>query len=119
MTSEDLATQGSRLANQTVTALRGAGVEVIGKTGGTLTDDKRGGTFATGNVTLSAAGAAVLVQKLTGAAIGDRDPGAAVRSALYEHHIGGLVSQGPDAGSVGLAQLTEGVVQAIIAAVGK
>jgi hypothetical protein len=83
-----------------------------------LIDDKRGGTFATGNVTLSAAGAGVLVQKLTGAAIGDRAPGAAVRSALYKLHIGGVVSQAPDAGSVGLTQLTEGVVQALIAAVG-
>jgi hypothetical protein len=75
MTSGDLADQGTRLANQTATALADVGAEVIGKTGGTLIDDKRGGTFATGTVTLSAAGAAVLVKRLTGAAIGDRIQG--------------------------------------------
>jgi hypothetical protein len=117
VTNEDILAKGSRLANQMAAALRDADIEVIGSSGGSLVDVKRGGTFATGNVTLSALGADKFVQKLTGSPVGSRDARDAVRSALFEKGIGGLVSRDPVTGDVGLAQPTEGVVEAIIEAV--
>jgi hypothetical protein len=117
MENEDVVRKGARLADEVASALRGADIEVIGKVGGTVIDDKRGGTFATGNVTLSAAGAEAFVQRLTGAAPVGQDVAASVRSALYERHIGGIVSRDSASGNVGLAQLTEGVADAIVSAV--
>ena len=86
-------------------------MEVVGRTGGSLIDDHRGGTFATASVTVSAAGADALVKNLTGRAIGVRDPNDAVRFALNAERIGGVVSRDPITGNIGLAQLTEGVVE--------
>jgi hypothetical protein len=117
VTDDTVVEKGARLADRLARALQDAGIQVVSKAGGTVIDDKRGGTFAAGTVTLSPVGAEALVQKLTDKPIGDRDPGDAVRSALYARRIGGIVGRDPEKGNVGLASVTEGVVTALIEAI--
>lgn len=95
-------------------ALKDAGIEVIGCQPGTLVDDHRGGAVAVATVTLSPTGADALVRRLTGEGIASRDLAATVRAALNAQHIGGRVTHDRDSGSVGLASLTEGVVADLI-----
>jgi hypothetical protein len=92
---------------------------VIGRTGGTPIDDMRGGNVRNRYRDIVCRRRSRPGQEAPGAAMGDRGPGDAVRFALCEHRIGGVVSQDPDNANVGLTQLTERVVQDLIAAVGR
>ena len=69
--NEDIVVKGASLASLAANALTNVGVDVVGRQGGSLIDDQRGATWATGSVTLSTAGADVLAVRLTDQPIGD------------------------------------------------
>jgi hypothetical protein len=117
MTDGAVYVTGARLAGLLARALQDADIEVISHMGGALTDARRRSTYSAGTVTLSAAGADALVRRLTGEAIGDRDSRHAVSTAMHTKRIGGTVTHDADTGDIGLASLTEGVVNDLIKAI--
>lgn len=113
MTDEELLAKGRALASQVVHVLAEVGISVVGAQPGSLQDDRRGGHYATANITLVGESAVQLARRLTGDPSVDSPPAQAVRRAFHQRKIGGQVTADERSENVGVTQLTEGVLKAL------